>query len=43
MATHSGIIAWETPWTEEPAGLHGVTGVHVTISPWGDKESDMTV
>ena len=21
MATHSGIIAWEIPWTEEPGGL----------------------
>ena len=21
MATHSSIIAWEIPWTEEPAGL----------------------
>ena len=21
MATHSGILAWETPWTEEPQGL----------------------
>ena len=20
MATHSNILAWETPWTEEPAG-----------------------
>ena len=20
-ATHSSIVAWETPWTEEPAGL----------------------
>ena len=20
MATHSSIIAWETPWTEEPTG-----------------------
>ena len=19
MATHSGILAWKTPWTEEPA------------------------
>ena len=25
MATHSTILAWETPWTEEPGGLH----------PWG--------
>ena len=21
MATHSGIIAWSIPWTEEPGGL----------------------
>ena len=21
MATHSGILAWETPWTEEPGRL----------------------
>ena len=21
MATHSSILAWETPWTEEPSGL----------------------
>ena len=26
MATHSSILAWEIPWTEEPEGLqfHGV-------------------
>ena len=32
MATHSSILAQETPWTEEPVGY----------SPWGLKESDMT-
>ena len=21
MATHSSVIAWEIPWTEEPGGL----------------------
>ena len=21
MATHSSILAWRTPWTEEPSGL----------------------
>ena len=21
MATHSSILAWRTPWTEEPGGL----------------------
>ena len=34
MATHSRILAWEIPWTEEPGGLHTVHGVA--------KESDMT-
>ena len=24
MATHSSILAWEIPWTEEPGGLHSV-------------------
>ena len=28
IATHSSILAWEIPWTEEPGGLH---------SPWGHK------
>ena len=32
-ATHSSILAWRIPWTEEPSELH---------SPWGLKESDMT-
>ena len=28
MATHSSILGWEIPWTEEPASLvHGVTTV----------------
>ena len=31
VATHSSILAWEIPWTEEPGGLHGVA-----------KESDTT-
>ena len=31
--THSIILAWEIPWTEEPGGLH---------SPLGHKESDTT-
>ena len=24
MATHSSILAWKIPWTEEPGGVHGV-------------------
>ena len=31
MATHSSILAWRIPWTEEPGG-----------SPWGLKGSDTT-
>ena len=30
MATHSSILAWRIPWTEEPGGPQGCT------------ESDMT-
>ena len=32
MATHSNILAWEIPWTEEPSRLH----------PWSYKESGTT-
>ena len=32
MVTHTSILAWRIPWTEEPGGS----------SPWGCKESDMT-
>ena len=31
MATHSRILVWEIPWTEEPGGV---------ASPWGHEESD---
>ena len=26
MATHSSILAWEIPWTEEPGGLQRTPG-----------------
>ena len=32
MATHSSILVWKIPWTEESAGPN----------PWGHKESDTT-
>ena len=32
MATHSSVLAWRIPWTEEPGGLH----------PQGHTESDMS-
>ena len=24
LATHSSILAWRVPWTEEPSGLHSM-------------------
>ena len=24
MATHSSVLAWEIPWTEEPGGLQSI-------------------
>ena len=27
MATHSSILAWRIPWTEEPGGLESVHAV----------------
>ena len=32
MTTHSSILAWRIPWTQEPGGY----------SPWGPRELDVT-
>ena len=29
MATHSGILAWRIPWTQEPGGLRSVGSLRV--------------
>ena len=29
MVTHSNILAWEIPWTEEPGGLQSVESQRV--------------
>ena len=36
MATHSRILAWRIPWTEEPGGLHTVRGVTKTWTRLSD-------
>ena len=36
MATHSSVLAWRIPWTEE----HGMS--MASCRPWGRKELDMT-
>ena len=33
ITTHSSILAWRIPWTEQPDRLH---------TPWGRKELDTT-
>ena len=37
MVTHSNILTWGIPWTEEPGGLP-----FMGHNSWGRKESDMT-
>ena len=32
MATHSSILAWRIPWTEEPGGLQTMGSQRVTVS-----------
>ena len=31
MATHSSILAWRTPWTEEPGGLQSMGSQRVRV------------
>ena len=37
MATHSNILVWEIPWTEEPGGLQS-TGLQAVIHDLVTKE-----
>ena len=37
MATYSSILAWRSPWTQEPGKLY----IYI-YSPWGREESDVT-
>ena len=32
MATHSSILAWRIPWTEEPGGLHSMESQRQTLT-----------
>ena len=37
MATHSSILAWKSPWTEEPGGLQSM-GLHDSMCARGWRE-----
>ena len=32
MATHSSILAWKTPWTEEPGGLQSMGYIELDMT-----------
>ena len=34
MATHSSILAWRSPWTEEPGGLQSMRSQRVNRTEW---------
>ena len=34
MATHSSILAWKIPWTEEPSGLQSMGSQRVGHDPF---------
>ena len=44
MATHSSILAWEIPWSEEPGGLQSMgsqrvgLNTHLERSPKGERD-----
>ena len=41
MATHSGVLAWRIPWTEEPGGLRSVRSQRVRHEA-GTKQGEVT-
>ena len=45
MATHSSILAWEIPWTEEPGGLQsmGHKGVGHNLATEQQQKEDLLI
>ena len=41
-ATHSSVLAWRIPWTEEPGGLQS-TGLHRIWQDWSDLAQTHTI
>ena len=41
MATHSSILIWEIPWTEEPGKLHSPWGCMSSIWQWLNKKGNI--
>ena len=43
MATHSSILAWEIPWTEEPGGLQSMGSQKSWTQRLNNKRQALTV
>ena len=41
MATHSSILAWRIPWTEESGGLQSI-GIAKSLAPLSNQAHDIT-
>ena len=42
MATHSSILAWEVPWTEDPGGLQSM-GLERSWTQLSDQTTSLTL
>ena len=42
MATHSSVLSWKIPWTEEPGGLQSI-GAHGVKHDWRDLARTRTI
>ena len=42
MTTHSSLLAWEIPWTEEPAGLQSLGSQRVRHDLVAECEHELT-
>ena len=42
MAPHSSILAWEIPWTEEPAGLQSMGSQRVRHDLAAERDHELT-
>ena len=43
MATHSSILAWKIPWTEEPGGLQSMELQRITHDLVTKQHSQLTI
>ena len=42
LATHSSILAWRSPWTEEPGGVHGTAKSQTQLNNYHNTHFSLT-